>query len=292
MIPMTAAPATPNGVAGRVPNGNHQPNGHPTSGHNRASLDVAVRDQLQQIPISDIVPAPDNPRDSMGKLDELIASVRAVGVLQPLVLVRQTEVGRYMIVCGERRWAAAFEAGLTKLPCIVRDLTETERVEAMLVENLQRSSLSKMEEARAYAQLLKLGYTQNKIARRVGKSQSYICRRLLLLSLPIEVRAKVESGQLPIDHALGYDTTPTADLFVADDQLQKEWLALRHEVLEMADRRLIRLLRDFALAFVRYQELVAMRSRPGVVHRLPGGQAFPVAPPSQRYFSPAIIRAE
>lgn len=289
MIPMTAAPATPNEVARHVSNGHHQPNGHPQNGHLRVSIDVAVRDQLQEIPISDIVPAPDNPRDSMGKLDELIASMRAVGVLQPLVLVRQTDVGRYMIVCGERRWAAAFEAGLTMVPCIVRDLTETERVEAMLIENLQRSSLSKMEEARAYSQLLQLGYTQNKIARRVGKSQSYICRRLLLLSLPVEVRAKVESGQLPIDHALGYDTTPTADLFAADDQLQKEWLALRHEVLEIGDRRLIRLLRDFALSFVRYQELVATRSRPQPVAAAKGA---PVVPPSWPLSAPQFIRAE
>src|SRR5712692_1607549 len=211
--------------------------------------------EVVQIRLVDLEPAPDNPRESMGKLDELITSMRAVGILQPLLVVRQRDTRRFTIVCGERRWAAAHEAGLTTVPCLVRELTETERVEAMLVENLQRSSLSRLEEAHAFEQLMRLGHKQGDIARRVGKSQSYVCRRLLLLSLPVEIRARVERGDLPVDQALGYESAPTEDLFRADEALERAWIELRTEILEMCDRRLIRLLREFALAFTRHSQL-------------------------------------
>lgn len=238
---------------------------------------------VMSIPVADVVPAPDNPRQSLGKLDELIASVRAVGILQPLLLTREPEYGRYVIVCGERRWAAAIEAGLKAVPAIVRELSETERVEAMLVENLQRSNLTKMEEANAYERLIQLGYTQKQIAKRVGKSQSYVCRRLLLLTLPGDVRDKVEAGQLPVEQALGYESAGSDDLFAADEQLQRAWMALRQEVLEMGDRRLIRLLKEFAQAFVSMNRLLlehGLNRQPAAAH----GRG--------RDFRPLIIRAE
>jgi ParB family transcriptional regulator, chromosome partitioning protein len=203
------------------------------------------------VPITDVIPAPDNPRQSLGNLDELIASIRTVGILQPLVVVRQVGPPRFMIVCGERRWAAALEVGLRTIPCVVRELTESQRVEAMLIENLQRSNFTRLEEAHAYQHLLSLGLTQVEIARRVGKSQSYVCRRLLLLALPEAVRQQVDRGEVPVEQALGYQAVPAADAFAADEALQKTWVVLRQAVLDHGDRRLVRLLRDFANAYAR-----------------------------------------
>jgi len=211
------------------------------------------------IPIVKIAPAPDNPRQSLGELDDLIASIRAMGVLQPLLLVAQRDRPGYLIVCGERRWAAALEAGLTVLPCIIRVLSDNERVEAMLVENLQRSSLTRLEEAKAFDQLIHLGYTQMDIARRVGKSQSYVCRRLLLLGLAPEVRQQVERCEVPVEQALGYQGAPPDDAFEADEELHKAWLALRQNVLDSGDRQLIRRLREFAVAHGRWKRLLQAR---------------------------------
>ncbi len=216
---------------------------------------TAGAEVVVDVPIVEMSPAPDNPRQSLGELDELIASIRAIGVLQPLLLVRLGDLPGYRIVCGERRWAAAFEAGLKVLPCIIRKLTEKERVEAMVVENLQRSNLTRVEEAMAFAQLIKLGYTQNDVARRVGKSQSYVCRRLLLLGLTPEVRDQVERREVPVEHALGYER-PAVDAFAADEELHVAWLALRKEIIEMGDRHLIQRLRDFAAAHGRWRKLL------------------------------------
>lgn len=212
---------------------------------------VEPADGVRSVPVTDVIPAADNPRESLGALEELVASIRAVGILQPLVVVRQPGPPPFMIVCGERRWAAALEAGLERVPVVVRELTEPQRVEAMLIENLQRSNFTRIEEARAFQHLLSLGLTQMEIARRVGKSQSYVCRRLLLLSLPREVRDRVDRGEVPVEQALGYQAAPADDPFAADEALQKAWSLLRQEILEQGDRRLIRLLREFACAYLR-----------------------------------------
>jgi ParB/RepB/Spo0J family partition protein len=207
------------------------------------------------VPIVEIAPAPDNPRQSLGKLDGLVASIRSLGILQPLLLVRQADPPRYVIVCGERRWAAAIEVGLTSLPCIVRVLSESERVEAMLVENLQRCSLTRLEEAHAFHRLVHLGHTQSAIARRIGKSQSYVCRRLLLLTLAADVRLRVERCEVPVEQALGYQAAPAEDAFMLDEELQRTWLSLRGEILDSGDRRLIRRLKEFAQAHVRWRNV-------------------------------------
>jgi ParB/RepB/Spo0J family partition protein len=218
------------------------------SRHHQPAADVA--DGVRHVPVTDVIPAADNPRGSLGSLDELVASIRAVGILHPLVVVRQTGPPPFMIVCGERRWAAALEAGLERVPVMVRELTEPERVETMLIENLQRSNFTRLEEAHAYRHLLSLGLTQMEIARRVGKSQSYVCRRLLLLALPGDLRERVDRGEVPVEQALGYQSAPQVDPFAADEALQKAWFVLRQAVLDNGDRRLVRLLREFATAYV------------------------------------------
>jgi ParB/RepB/Spo0J family partition protein len=220
------------------------------SGSRRGHAPAAEpEDGVMLVPVTDVIPAPDNPRESLGTMEELVASIRTVGILQPLVVVRQDGPPCFKIVCGERRWAAALELGLQVVPVVVRDLTEQQRVEAMLIENLQRSNFTRLEEARAFQHLLSMSLTQVDIARRVGKSQSYVCRRLLLLGLPQEVRERVDRGEVPVEQALGYQTAPSVDPFAADEALQEAWLSLRREVLDSGNRRLVRLMRDFACAY-------------------------------------------
>ena len=204
--------------------------------------------QIVDLPLTALVPASDNPRRGRGKLSDLAASIAAVGVLQPLLVTPEEDDDRYRIVCGERRWAAAIRAGLDSVPCVVCILTEIQRHEAMLIENLQGSNLSKMDEAQAYARLMDLGLSQRDIASRVGRSQAHISRRLRLLTLPVETRALVDDGELPLEHALGYRSGAPTDLYGADEQLQRAWMALRAGVIESGDRHLVRLLRQFAAA--------------------------------------------
>jgi ParB family chromosome partitioning protein len=222
-----------------------EPSPPPNSNHRNGMVDLG---QIVDLPVTALVPASDNPRRGRGKLADLAASIASVGVLQPLLVTAVDDDDRYRIVCGERRWAAAVRAGLESVPCIVCVLTEIQRHEAMLIENLQRSNLSKMDEAQAYARLMDLGLSQRDIASRVGRSQAHISRRMRLLTLPVETRTLVDDGELPLEHALGYRSGPPTDLYGADEQLQRAWMALRAGVIESGDHHLIRLLRQFAAA--------------------------------------------
>jgi ParB family chromosome partitioning protein len=156
---------------------------------------------LEQVPIGQIKPSKLNPRKSVGDVAELAQSIKAAGVIEPLIVVREN--GHFELVAGERRLAGARKAGLKTVPVIVRELTEAERREAMLIENLQREGLTVMEEAGAYKQLLELdGMTQRKLAERVGRSQGHISKRLALLELPAEVGKRVDSGGIRLEDAL------------------------------------------------------------------------------------------
>jgi ParB family transcriptional regulator, chromosome partitioning protein len=139
------------------------------------------------IPIEDIDPNPDQPRQSMGDLAELTASVREKGVLEPL-LVRRVD-GRFQIIAGERRYRAAQEAGLAELPCVIRESSDAETMEIALIENLQRKDLSAFEEADGLKVLAeKYGYTHEDMAEKIGKSRSTITESLSLTAMPEEVR--------------------------------------------------------------------------------------------------------
>lgn len=152
-----------------------------------------------ELPLERIDAADDNPRREVGDVTELAASIAAIGLLQPLVVVERGT--RYLVVAGARRLAAAQFAGLTHVPAIVRDLTETERQEAMLIENLQRVDLTPIEEATSYKRLVDLGHTQRDLASRVGRSQSHVSKRLALLELPKAVLKEVDSGGITLDDA-------------------------------------------------------------------------------------------
>lgn len=144
--------------------------------------------ELQYLPLDVVMPAADNPRSNLGDLTGLAASIAAVGILEPILVRQSPFVGSrfapYQIVAGHRRHAAAKLAGLDTIPCIVREFTEQARVEAMVIENLQRQDLSPFDEARGLTQLVAVGLTQRDIAERVGCSQSHVSKRLSLAAMP------------------------------------------------------------------------------------------------------------
>jgi ParB family transcriptional regulator, chromosome partitioning protein len=150
------------------------------------------------VPVGEIVPSPDNPRRDLGDLSGLVASIEAVGIVEPLIVERcdDDEPHRFHLLAGERRWAAAQKAGVAEVPCIVRNavIDRGRRIELMIIENLQREDLAPIDEARALKQLVDLGLTQRVIAERVGCSQSHVSKRLELLVLPEKVQAKVGHG--------------------------------------------------------------------------------------------------
>jgi ParB family transcriptional regulator, chromosome partitioning protein len=142
----------------------------------------------RMIPIDKLTPNPGQPRVETGDLSELIASIKEVGVLEPL-LVRPSEVGRFMIISGERRYRASLEAGLAELPCIEMDVDDRAVAEISLIENLQRKDLNSFEEADGYKALAeKFGYTHEEIAKKIGKSRTSITESLALSAIPAEVR--------------------------------------------------------------------------------------------------------
>lgn len=211
--------------------------------------ETAVRGRstlIRHLPIQSLQPSPGNPRSELGDLTELSASIASVGILQPL-LVCLAEDGTFDIICGERRWSAAAAAGLDEVPCMIEDLDASERQLIMLIENLQRSSLSKLDEARAFKRLLDLGFSQRDISARVGKSTAHICRRLKLLSLPPDVQEMVAEQRMAVDTALGYKERDQP-LYETDEQLHRAWIALRQRVIDVGDRELAHCLRSFALA--------------------------------------------
>ncbi len=138
-------------------------------------------------PIDQIDPNPNQPRQVMGDLSELMASIAEKGVIEPLV-VRQRG-GRYQIIAGERRYQAAVQVGLRELPVVVRDVDDTEVIELALVENLQRKDLTPFEEAEALHALAdRCGYTHEDLARKLGKSRTSVTESLTLNQMPEEVK--------------------------------------------------------------------------------------------------------
>jgi ParB family chromosome partitioning protein len=160
-------------------------------------------DGLRTIAIEDVHPSREQPRKQFddARLEELAASIRAQGIIQPLV-VRVRAAGGYELIAGERRWRAAQRAGLHEVPAVVRDVAEKRAFEMALVENLQREDLNPIEEAQGFERLIEeFGYTQEALASRVGKDRSTVANALRLLRLPDGVRGLVTEGRLSMGHA-------------------------------------------------------------------------------------------
>lgn len=159
-------------------------------------------ERVVMLPAAEIHPNPDQPRKHFDadKLAELAESIRSHGVMQPLLVVRDS--AGYLIAAGERRFRAAAMAGLSELPCIVRQLDSRELAEISLIENIQREDLGPLEEAEAYRALLDLhGYTQEALAARLGKSRPHIANTLRLLKLPPQDRKLLADGRISAGHA-------------------------------------------------------------------------------------------
>ena len=158
---------------------------------------------LQELPIGELDINPDQPRRTFDEesIALLADSIRDQGVLQPLIVVPSSN-GRYRIVAGERRYRASRAAGLEKVPCLVRDLDIVRQMEIALIENLQREDLNPMDAARGIRALMQqCGYTQDKVATRLGKSRPAVANLLRMLSLPEEITDMVREGQLSAGHA-------------------------------------------------------------------------------------------
>ena len=172
----------------------------------------AAASDRRSIPIEQIAANPDQPRRNFdpAALEELAESLKARGVLQPLIVrPHPADSGLYQIVAGERRWRAAQIARLHELPVIVRDLTDTEVLEIALIENIQRADLNPIEEAASFRQLMdRFGHTQEQLAEALNKSRSHIANLLRLLNLPELVQSYVREGKLTAGHARALVTAP------------------------------------------------------------------------------------
>lgn len=151
------------------------------------------------VPLTAIDDHPDNPPTRIEDLAELVASVMEVGVLTPVLLTPRGH--RFLCLAGHRRRAAARQAGLATVPAIIRATTDQEALEILLVENLQRENLRPAEEARGLRRLLDTGLSQHEVAKRLGKAQGHISKRVALLALPEEVLREVDSGRISLSDA-------------------------------------------------------------------------------------------
>jgi ParB family chromosome partitioning protein len=192
------------------------------------------------IAVEEIHPAPGQPRTRFdeARLDELAASIKAQGIIQPLIVRTRTpdEGGGYELIAGERRWRAAQRAGLFDVPAVVRDVAPAQAFEMALVENLQREDLNPLEEAAGYERLgAEFGYTQEQLSERVGKDRSTVANALRLLRLPEPVRALLAEGRLSMGHARA--------LLGLESASEMEKLARRIAATELSVRKVEELVR-------------------------------------------------
>ena len=206
-----------------------------------ATMDELGPSGVQEISIAEVGPNPFQPRTRFDEqaLLELTDSIKATGVLQP-VLVRRQSGGGYQLVAGERRLKAAGLAGLESIPAVVRDVNDREMMELALVENLQREDLSPIDEAKAYQALVsRIGLTHDQISERVGKQRSSVTNALRLLGLPVEVQDMVSRGTITAGHgrALLSLETPGDQLVTARYVSAKGLSVRRTEALVMRKLR-------------------------------------------------------
>jgi len=224
----------------------------------------------RQIPVSSIHPNPKQPRTTFDEesLSSLTASVRELGVLQP-VLVRERDDGAFELIAGERRWRAAKRAGLQLVPAILRTADDTATLQQALVENLQREDLNPLDEAAAYQQLIEdFHLTHEEVATRVGKSRAAVSNALRLFQLPPQVQRLVVEGALSAGHARALLGTP--------DRAYQEALAKR-AVSEGLSVRAV-------------EEAVRQRSG-GRASEEPAGSPTPSEPP-RRLRPPGLLELE
>lgn len=163
----------------------------------------SVAGEMMDVSLTDIVPNPHQPRVyfSEDKLTELADSIREHGILQPLIVTKNSE-NKYELIAGERRFQAAKIAGISKVPVIIRAAANQEKFELAIIENIQRHDLNPMEEARAYRKLMdEFGMSQEAVAKKMGRSRSAIANVVRILQLPIEIQKALSDNQITEGHA-------------------------------------------------------------------------------------------
>jgi ParB family chromosome partitioning protein len=196
------------------------------------SLTVAGTEVAQQneIPVNQIFPNPRQPRTVFDEtaLNELISSIKSIGILQPPV-VRKVADNKYELIMGERRFRAAKAAGLTSIPVIIRQTPDNELLREALIENIHRSNLNPLEEGAAYAQLLTdFGCTHDELAFKLGRSRPLISNTIRLLNLPEAVQRKVAAGVISAGHARALlGLTDSADIEKLASRIVAEGLSVR-----------------------------------------------------------------
>lgn len=195
---------------------------------------------LRELPLDRIQPGRYQPRSVMDpeRLDELAASIRAQGVVQPIV-VRKLDGGGYEIIAGERRWRAAQKAGLQQIPAVVRQVSDEVTMAMALIENIQREDLNPLEEATALHRLIdEFSMTHQQAAEAVGRSRAAVTNLLRLLELPSEVRELVDQRQLNMGHARALLALPKTLLVATARKVAQEQLSVRET--EKLVRRLLK----------------------------------------------------
>jgi len=184
---------------------------------------------VREIPLELLDPNPYQTRTHLDEaaLEELAASIRASGVLQPIV-VRYIDNGRYQLIAGQRRWAASQRAGKPTIPALVRQVSNEQAMQMTIIENLQREDLNPMEQARAFERLAnEFGLTQEQMAERTGKNRASISNFLRLLRLPEYVQSLISAGELSAGHGKALMMLPSEDLIVKmAERIYKEALSV------------------------------------------------------------------
>ena len=178
----------------------------PPAGEQSPAVELEGSDDhlLREIPLDDVQPNPRQPREEFDEeaMAELVASITEVGVLQPVVVRPTSNAGQYELIMGERRWRASRRAGKKSIPAIVRDTADEDLLREALLENIHRSELNALEEAAAYQQLMQdFGWSQDVLAKRVGRSRPHISNTLRLMNLPPAIQRQVAAGVLSAGHA-------------------------------------------------------------------------------------------
>lgn len=199
---------------------------------NSAHLDPVAGAIYVEVAPSDVVPNPRQPRQvfDTDALAELTYSIKEIGLLQPIVVRRRDGKGApYELIAGERRWRASQEAGLDRIPAIVRETSDDDMLREALLENLHRAQLNPLEEAAAYQQLLAdFGGTQDELAQRLGRSRPQVANTLRLLKLPPAVQRRVAAGVISAGHARALLSLDDADAMDAlAERIVKEGLSVR-----------------------------------------------------------------
>ena len=213
-----------------------------------SSVQGSSIDTLLQVSPEQIVPNPQQPRKHFDEksLNELAQSIRAQGVLQPLVVRKHPELpNQYELVAGERRWRALKQIDVAQVPVVLRNISDNEILEVSLLENIQRENLTVIEEAQSYHDLLQIhGYTQEELAKKLGRDRSTIANMLRLLQLPSALKNDLETGRITSGHARSILSLPNEGV-----QLEMRQRLLRNSWSVRETERQVRMKLDYLSKF-------------------------------------------